>query len=394
MTERKWLSVCAAFASGEALASLVPNFAEAWPVAVFAAVFAAVWGISLSFPIWRLFCVFALGIAVFLRSGVESERCFRERPWMREVFAGRRGGFRRQPPVVSAIRRDLSRRMGIGLGHSPETADMNRAILLGERRYLRPETRRVFVESGTVHVFAISGLHVMVIANVFIVLTAFLAFPFRFRALAAAPPLWAYVWIVGAPPSAVRAALMASIHFAAPVFWRKPNGVVSWSMAFMIMHLLEPQMVSDAGCQLSFAVMLALVVASRHVKRWPALWGRLAVAFAAWAAGVPIVAYRFGALTPGGLLANLALVPAAGAAVVACVSALAASWVCESLAAHLNNLAALVTAAMAGISSLVARLPGSNFEIRNWGIAECVAWYALLSALPRLSAWFSRRKPF
>lgn len=386
--------VCAAFASGEAVASLAPNFSEAWPVPVFAALLIAAWGISTSFPGWRLFFLFAMGLAVFLHSGVKSEHLFRERPWMREVFARRRVDTGGSKPLAASLRRELSRRMGIGLGHSPETADLNRAILLGERRGLRPETRRVFVESGTVHVFAISGLHVMVIANVFMVLSAFLAVPFRFRALAAAPPLWAYVWIVGAPPSAVRAALMATVHFAAPVFWRKPNGVVSWSIAFMIMHVIEPKMITDVGCQLSFVVMLALIAASRRAREWATLPQRLAVAFSAWAAGVPIVAHAFGALTPGGLLANLALVPAAGAAVVACVAGVAASWVSETVAVHLNNLAALVTVAMAGVSSLVSRFPWSNFQIRGWGMVECTLWYASIAALWYFTGYISRRRLF
>jgi competence protein ComEC len=131
------------------------------------------------------------------------------------------------PALAVKLRRDLSKRMGIGLAHSPEIADMNRAILLGERYRLRSETKKAFVQSGTVHVFAISGLHVMVIANLFVIFSALIMVPYRIRALAAAPPLWLYVWIIGFPPSAVRAALMASIYLAAPMFWRRPNAVVS-----------------------------------------------------------------------------------------------------------------------------------------------------------------------
>jgi competence protein ComEC len=247
---------------------------------------------------------------------------------------------------------------------------------------MRPEMRRDFVESGTVHVFAISGLHVMVIANIFMLLAAFAAVPLRFRALIALPLLWGYVWMLGFPPSAVRAVLMASIHYAAPIFWRRGNAVVAWSAAFMIMHVFSPELITDVGCRLSFAVMLAIVLATRQVRDLQPLRQRLTVAFSAWAAGVPIVAHVFGTLTPGGLVANLALVPAATLAVVACVVGVAFSWIGETFCAYANNFAALVTSVMAGISCTVARLPGANLEIGTWGIVECVLWYLALLAIP------------
>ncbi len=394
MTERKWLAVCAAFALGEGIASLVPTFAEAWPVPVFAMLLVAVWGFAFSLPGWRYGCIFAAGAAIFLFSSLESERRFRDQPWMRQVSARRLRMERDERSTAARIRKDFSRRMGIGLAHAPEAANMNRAILLGERRRMKPETRRAFVESGTVHIFAISGLHVMIIANIMVLLAVLAAVPYRFLLFAAAPPLWAYVWVIGFPPSAVRAALMATVYFAAPLFWRKPNAVIAWSVTFMAMHIVKPGLIGDVGSQLSFVVMLSLVLAARQVRALPKLWQSLAVAFAAWAAGVPIVAHCFGAVTPGGLLANLALVPVAVAAVGASFAGLASSWLSETLAAHVNNFAALVTSAMAGVSGAVAKMPGANFEVRAWGFWECAAWYAALLALPFAIRLLVPKKPF
>jgi ComEC/Rec2-related protein len=394
MTERKWLTVCAAFALGEALASFAPNFAEAWPFAVMAALVVGIWGFSLALSGWKTVCIFLLGVAVFLGSAMEKEQLFRDRPWMRKVSLQRSGQGHRMPALAVKLRRDLSKRMGIGLAHSPEIADMNRAILLGERYRLRSETKKAFVQSGTVHVFAISGLHVMVIANLFVVFSALIMVPYRIRALVAAPPLWLYVWIIGFPPSAVRAALMASIYLAAPMFWRRPNAVVSWAATFMIMHIAKPELIAEVGSQLSFTVMLALIIAARRVREWTGLKQRIAIAFAAWAAGVPIVASQFGTLTPGGLVANLALVPTAGVAVVTCVSGVVSSWVCESLSVYINNLAALVTSAMAGFSAVVAVIPGANFEIRSWGVWESLVWYGVLLSLPYLFDKIGTKKLF
>lgn len=394
MTERKWLAACAAFALGEAIASLGPGFAEAWPVPVIAALLCAVWGKAFSLPGWRWGCVFAAGMAVFLFSSVESERKFRDQPWMRQVFAKRARYEKNERSAASRLRRDFSRRMGIGLSHAPEAANMNRAILLGERRRMKPETRKAFVESGTVHIFAISGLHVMIVANIFVVLAAFMAVPYRLSLFAMAPPLWAYVWIIGFPPSAVRAAMMATVYFAALVFWRKPNALIAWSVTFLAMHAAKPGLIADVGSQLSFVVMLSLILAVRQVRTLPKIWQSFAVAFAAWAAGVPIIAHCFGTVTPGGLLANLALVPIAAVAVGASFAGLMSSWVSVAIAAHVNNFAALATSAMAGISGAVAKIPGSNFEVRSWSVWECVLWYAALMSLPLLFRLLRPKRPF
>jgi ComEC/Rec2-related protein len=330
--ERTWLSVCAALALGEAAASAYPCLAEAWPAVAAFTLLTALWGFGLQVPGWRLLCFFSLGAAVFLFSSVEPERDFRGRPWMRRVSASRFSRDSGRSGAAEAVRREMSRRMGIGLEHSPESADVNRAILLGERSRLRPEVRRRFVESGTMHVFAISGLHVMVVAKFFCFLAALLAVPLRFRALAGVPLLWLYVWLIGFPPSAVRAALMASIYFSAPIFWRRPNALVAWSIAFLAIHVHSPALIRDVGCQLSFTVMLAIILAARFADGVSKAGQHVLVTLAAWASGVPIVACTFGVITPGGLLANFILVPAAGAAVISGLMGAMTSLVSERAA--------------------------------------------------------------
>jgi ComEC/Rec2-related protein len=172
---------------------------------------------------------------------------------------------------LAAVRRDLSRRVGIGLDAArPEIAGLNRAILLGERAHLPRATRRVFVDAGTMHVFAVSGLHVMIVAGVlrFLLVLAFV--PVRLTGLALVPLLWGYVLVIGSPPSALRAAAMASVYFLAPLFWRRSDGIVAWSLTFIVFHILFPGNLLRVGSLLSFAVMLGILLflsAKRAIHR-------------------------------------------------------------------------------------------------------------------------------
>ena len=300
--------------------------------------------------------------------------------------------------AIASVRHDLSRRLGIGLDDSPEVADLNRAILLGERSRLRPATRNVFAEAGTLHIFAVSGLHVLIVAKLALTVLVLFFVPYRFAGLAVVPFIWFYVAMVGASPSAVRAAAMASVYFVAPSFWRRPDGLSAWSVTFVLFHLVQPANIVRVSSILSFAVMLgilAFVELSRDIggvrrmdepqARSALLFDSLVVSFGAWAAGTPIAAYVFGSVAPGGFFANFVLVPAAGFSVCAGALGVAASYVSATIAAHLNNLAALFTEAMVGVSWAVSRLPLSHFNA-DWTLLDCAAWYVVLG----LSAWLVR----
>ncbi len=292
-------------------------------------------------------------------------------------------------------RAELSRRMGIGLDESANAADLNRAILLGERTRLSRADRDAFVAAGTIHIFAISGLHVMLVAHCIFMALMFMRCPLRFAGLLLVPALWLYVAMTGCSPSSVRAATMASLQYMAPLFWRKPDGLVAWSMTFFCVYAADPCKIYDVGCALSFAVMLGIVFWGRFTAEFVKSRALSAIVMTAaiWAAGAPIAAHAFGRVTPGGMLANLALIPAAGISVKAALAGLFASVFSERVAAHINNFAALVANGMSGLSRAVAKIPGANFEVTPWSIPACIAWYALLVlALVLLRAYLTQRK--
>ena len=371
MTRGEWIGACGALAAGEGVASLVPQGADCWPAVAIVAVLAVLFGYGLGICGWRFAAIFLVGVALFFHASVGEERMYRDSPWMRNV---RRRVSEKAPD--NPVRMALSRRVGIGLEHDPLAANLNRAILLGERKRLPWKVRKTFVASGTMHVFAISGLHVMLVAKVLVLAMLLLMVPMRWAGAVAILPLWGYVAVVGAPPSAVRAAVMATFYFLAPVFWRKSDSLMAWALTFLLTHVYDPTLIGNVGCLLSFAVMLAILFAldlgsglGKGLKM--SLW----VTFAAWLMGVPISAHVFGQVTPGGLLANLPLLAAAGFTVISGIVGLGASFVSETLAAHLNNLAALFTEAMVGVSGAVAQIPGSNFEIVKWPLWMCALWY-------------------
>lgn len=315
--------------------------------------------------------------------------------------------------AAQAAYRTVSDRMAAcakaGLGWSHELASTNMAMLLGRRGGIGPDRRAAFAAAGTMHVFAISGLHVMLIAGALNALLKKVGFSPLMQAALCIPLLAAYVMLTGARASAIRAALMMSLWFGAGLFGRKPDSLAALGVTGIIVYAHSPTMVFDAGCGLSFAVMLGILLWLRWSSRfalpfcrvfeWAAeerslgaegrlgallcrwrghtMWvlGMLGVSLASWIASTPISARVFGRISMGGLVANVAVVPLATMSVLFSAIGVAASVVARPMGAVFNNLAACCTWMMEWVSETVAMCPGASFETHPWSWLDCIVWY-------------------
>ncbi len=238
-----------------------------------------------------------------------------------------------------------------------------------------------------------------------------------------APLLFIYTFATGLRPSAVRACLMALFYFSAPVIGRRFNALSALAATALVVHLAVPAYISDLGCILSFSVMLGLIVLFKPVceifkkafrvedlelqsrlysvsedYKKAAYLSRcagiltfiaelMAVTTSAWLASMPLSAYFFERITPGGLLANMIITPCALMLVTAGVLGFAASFFSAWLAACFNNAAAVFTTIMIKTASLISGCPFTHFEVHNWPLWGVWIWFAALMIL----AWVLRR---
>ena len=303
---------------------------------------------------------------------------------------------------------------------SPRGAGLLVATMLGDSRAIDGGTREAFAATGTLHLFAISGLHIAGMAAILVATASRLRLPPRGSAAAALLLLAAYVEITGGTPSARRAWLMAAGMLACRWVERRPNPVQGLSLAAALTLLLDPEAATDAGFQLSYlsvgGILLAGSPAAREatrpekadrlarpapvarVRRWAGGIGRriaegACIATAAGAAGAPLSASLFGQVAPGGVVANILLVPMA-APPLALGMLSAALLATDSLGAVrrvANALAASWLEGMARVAELLALAPGMGVE-RAWAFpwagAACQAGLiALLLANAEARGW-------
>lgn len=332
---------------------------------------------------------------------------------------------------ASAVYRRLSgslmRRSGKGVEWSRELASFGNAMLLGRREGIPYGRLAVFAAAGTIHVFAISGLHVMLIAGLLKTFLKGIGLSPRMCAACAIPMLASYVMLIGAPPSAVRAALMVSLYQGACLFDRKPDSLAAWAVSAIVICGISPEMILNVGCVLSFTVMLGILlwirwsgqfaspldgllrlaaiegalkcerrkrfILSVHRKaEW--LLGALGISLAAWIAGAPVAAMVFGRLALGSILLNVIVVPLAGMAVAFGVFGMAAAFILPQLGVFFNNLAALCIHMMTWLSEKTASMPLASVGTLPWSWSDCLMWYVAWFAIFVLLSRHLPRKEF
>jgi len=150
----------------------------------------------------------------------------------------------------------------------PEHAGMLRCLILGERHAIDPEIEKHFRESGTMHLLAVSGLHVAVLLGTLWYSLRLASVPERGIALVVMVVAVVYAVIAGLRPSVVRAALVAVIFCGGVLLRRRPSFLNSLSLAAIIILLLEPGLLFTSGFQLSFLAVLGISVFTGPLTRW------------------------------------------------------------------------------------------------------------------------------
>lgn len=177
------------------------------------------------------------------------------------------------------------------------------AMLIGDEANLDPELRQAYSETGIIHIIAISGSHI----TFFFLVIAFLLSWIKHQRwewvkyLAAIPLIWVYVMMSGAPPSAVRAAIMFSVFAVGLAFEKQPNSLNQLLATAFILLLAEPNWLYAIGFQLSFLAVLSLILFYKPIYRLyvpthkiiKALWATIAASLAAEILTAPVAVYYF-----------------------------------------------------------------------------------------------------
>jgi competence protein ComEC len=142
-----------------------------------------------------------------------------------------------------------------------QRATLASAILLGAREQLDPDRNEWFLVTGTIHVLSISGLHVGILAFAFWQLFRSGLMP-RVPALVTAMVLTVfYAILTDAQPPVVRATILVLVMCLARLMHQRALGFNTLALAGLIVLALQPSSLFQAGPQLSFLSVAAMILA-------------------------------------------------------------------------------------------------------------------------------------
>ncbi len=325
-----------------------------------------------------------------------------------------------RPPLSDRFSRWAMDTLGRGLPED-ESLRLLWTMTLGWKTGLTGEVSEPFMRSGTMHVFAISGLHIALIAGLFVLVLRAVKVSSSVCGALVIPLIWCYTGVTGWQASAIRSTIMMSVIIAGWALRRPSDLLNSLASAAFLILIWDPQQLFQAGFQLSFCVVLSLalftpvldrirqrllaedpLLPARLRPRWQRLPRRgagwllagLVTSLAAWLGSIPLIASYFNLFTPASLLANLLVVPLSGVALASNVASLAVGGLLPPVAEWFNQTAWLAMWLMIRLSQWAAQLPGGCFHVATPGILGFAFYYAVLLAVmagwllnPRIRVW-------
>lgn len=145
------------------------------------------------------------------------------------------------------------------------------ALTLGDVSGLPQQLKDDYSVAGASHILALSGSHLAVIYAALDML--FALFLYRWKTgrligkLSIVIFIWGFVFLAGAQPSVVRAAVMYTLLVGASLFSRRSLSLNSLSAAAFFMLLFDPFSLFDVGFQLSFLAVLGIIVFNAALYR-------------------------------------------------------------------------------------------------------------------------------
>lgn len=206
----------------------------------------------------------------------------------------------------------------------PNVLAVGSALILGYRDEMPEEIQTSYTQTGAMHVLAVSGLHVGIVA----MLLNFFLGRIRWRVpawkiakvLILLTFIWAFALVTGASPSVLRAAVMFSFLTTGLSLRRPVNFYNTLAVSAFCLLLYNPYWLMSVSFQLSYLAVLGIVYFVPKIERlWPIenkvghyIWQLICVSLGAMLMTTPVSLFYFHQFPSYFWLSSLILVQLAG----------------------------------------------------------------------------------
>jgi ComEC/Rec2-related protein len=290
------------------------------------------------------------------------------------------------------LRQGFRNAVTVGLPEDSQEAVVIRAVVIGEQPPDADELVAAFRNSGTLHAFSVSGLHVAMVGTIAWLLLRLLGMPRRLAIFVLLPMIFGYSWLTGNSPPAERSAWMAAVFLGAFIFRRRPDLLNALGAVLLVAMLWDGRLLFQPGVQLSYGVVAAIAIGAAWatrmfgwmekpelylplamMTRWQRWWlgvrryfaQSLGVSVAAGIGSTPLTAFHFGLITPISVFAGIVLIPLVFILLSAGLLGVALAPVLRPAAEIVNRANGYVAKACVLTAEGFAAVPGGHFQLRQ-----------------------------
>ena len=256
-----------------------------------------------------------------------------------------------------------------------------KGIAFGETGMLSQRQNSILQQTGIMHIFAVSGLHIGYVVLLGSAVMEFwrprLRFPLWLGPLAVAALVMFFDFVVGFSPSVLRATIMTMAALVSQIVGERHHGTYALIIAAFLLLLAEPMWIFQAGFLLSFAAAAGIVFGASYLRLLVPSQA-LSVSLAAQLMTMPILAYFFNTVSFIGLLLSPVIVIGAGMVVILVLLAMLLSFV--GLAYIPLVGAGMLAELMYKATELFAALPNAFTYIISPSVSILILYYLLILA--------------
>lgn len=243
------------------------------------------------------------------------------------------------------------------------------ALLLGYRNDLSDELNNAYINTGSIHILAVSGLHVGLVSGILMLfLNFFKKNNLTVRLIKLTVILgfiWFFVLLTGAGASVVRAAVMFSFIHTGQLLLRRKYIYNTIAASVFVILIWCPQMLFDVGFHLSLSAVLGIIALQPFLlqlyhsenKIIHGAWELTTVTIAAQLATLPIALYYFHQTSLYFLISGIFVVPISSFALYAGVGLAIFHWIVPVLAKLAGTIMYWSVFAMNSIIYAIAGMP-------------------------------------
>jgi competence protein ComEC len=264
---------------------------------------------------------------------------------------------------------------------NPESLLMG-GLILGERSAFSSDQRQDFVRTGTIHIIALSGYNITIVAEWFMKLFAFLP-----QGLAVGAGIFAillFILMTGGSSTAVRAGIMATLALFARATGRNYDAGRILVLAGALMIVFNPfLLVYDVSFQLSFIATVAVIFLAPRIEKYFqwitkrfGLRDIVSVTVAAYIFVLPFILYKMGNLSLVALPANILILPLIPFTMVLGFFTGFVGFIWSALSLPFGFISYLLLHYELGVISILSNLSFASFSIPNFPLVLTILIYA------------------